>query len=441
MSLDNLPVEWFLVHFTDLLDVQGGTQPPKSEFIDQPSDGYIRLLQIRDFGSKPVPTYIPMTKKLKTCQKEDILIARYGASLGRICSGMEGAYNVALAKVITPSSIEKAFLKYFLRSDYFQNPLMLLSRSAQNGFNKDDLTKFPFIFPALAEQQEIVRQLDVMLAQVEQIKARLDAIPAILKKFRQSVLASYFPENPISSEYVICTLKDICTSISDGDHQAPPKAKTGIPFLVISDVSKEEVDLESASRFVPQSYYDSLKDIRKPNKGDILYTVTGSFGIPIPLKKEEDFCFQRHIAILKLNKLQVEQQYLYYLLKSEFVYQQADKTATGTAQKTVALSSLRNFTVHIPSLAEQSKIMKSIQGLFDYADSIEEIIQSAQKRVNSLTQSILAKAFSGELTAEWRQQHQELITGINSAESLLAKIQAEREASKPAKKTRKNKEV
>ncbi len=85
--------------------------------------------------------------------------------------------------------------------------------------------------------------------------------------------------------------------------------------------------------------------------------------------------------------------------------------------------------------------MKSIQGLFDYADSIEEIIQSAQKRVNSLTQSILAKAFSGELTAEWRQQHQELITGINSAESLLAKIQAEREASKPAKKTRKNKEV
>ena len=79
--------------------------------------------------------------------------------------------------------------------------------------------------------------------------------------------------------------------------------------------------------------------------------------------------------------------------------------------------------------------------LFGYAARIEETIQSAQKRVNLLTQSILAKAFSGELTAEWREQHQELITGINSAESLLAKIQAEREASKPAKKTRKKKEV
>ena len=436
-----VPDAWYLLNFTDLLDVQGGTQPPKSEFVDQPTDGYTRLLQIRDFGLKPVPTYIPITKKIKTCEKNDILIARYGASLGRICSGMEGAYNVALAKVIAPIDIEKAYLKYFLKSDYFQQPLMLLSRSAQNGFNKDDLGKFPFILPPLAEQQEIVRQLDIMLAQVEQIKARLDAIPAVLKKFRQSVLASYFPEDPILSEYITCTLKDICTSISDGDHQAPPKAQTGIPFLVISDVSKEEVNLEGASRFVPQSYYDSLKDIRKPKKGDILYTVTGSFGIPIPLNKEQDFCFQRHIAILKLDKAKIEQPYLYYLLKSQFLYQQADQTATGTAQKTVALSSLRNFTVHIPSLVEQGRVIESIQGMFKYADTIEESVQSAQKRVNLLTQSILAKAFSGELTAEWREQHQELITGVNSAEALLAKIQAEREASKPVKKTRAKKEA
>ena len=68
------------------------------------------------------------------------------------------------------------------------------------------------------------------------------------------------------------------------------------------------------------------------------------------------------------------------------------------------------------------------------ADHLEQTIQSAQKRVNLLTQSILAKAFSGELTAEWREQHQDLITGVNSAESLLAKTQAEREASKPVKK-------
>ncbi|RZG87994.1 hypothetical protein EXE10_03805 [Acinetobacter sp. WCHAc060033] len=465
MSLDKLPVEWSVTGLESLSEfIIGGDWGKDLSFADE---SYIDAFCIRgsefknwktDKGKTAVPRKLKIsslnTRRLKV---GDILVEISGGGpdqpVGRTVYIEELVFNnldsedivcTNFLRLFRPiSSINAKYLNFYL-SFFYKTPEIVNYQSGSNNLRNlqfKDYLKLEIPMAPLAEQQEIVRQLDMMLAQVEQIKARLDVIPAILKKFRQSVLASYFPENPISSEYVICTLKDICTSISDGDHQAPPKAKTGIPFLVISDVSKEEVDLESASRFVPQSYYDSLKDIRKPNKGDILYTVTGSFGIPIPLKKEEDFCFQRHIAILKLNKLQVEQQYLYYLLKSEFVYQQADKTATGTAQKTVALSSLRNFTVHIPSLAEQSKIMKSIQGLFDYADSIEEIIQSAQKRVNSLTQSILAKAFSGELTAEWRQQHQELITGINSAESLLAKIQAEREASKPAKKTRKNKEV
>ncbi|MGX8842727.1 restriction endonuclease subunit S, partial [Klebsiella quasipneumoniae] len=77
------------------------------------------------------------------------------------------------------------------------------------------------------------------------------------------------------------SLKNLCVSISDGDHQAPPKSETGIPFLVISDVNKGKIDLENVSRWVPESYYLALKEIRKPSLNDILYTVTGSFGIPV----------------------------------------------------------------------------------------------------------------------------------------------------------------
>ena len=90
---------------------------------------------------------------------------------------------------------------------------------------------------------------------------------------------------------------------------------------------------------------------------------------------------------------------------------------------------------------EQKNIVARVYELYKSISLIEKSVKSAQKRVNLLTQSILGKAFSGELTAEWREQHQQLITGINSAESLLAKIQKEREASKPVKKTRKKKEV
>ena len=87
------------------------------------------------------------------------------------------------------------------------------------------------------------------------------------------------------------------------------------------------------------------------------------------------------------------------------------------------------------------QIVTLLKSFMQSASRTEELVLLAKKRVNLLTQSILAKAFSGELTAEWREQHQELITGVNSAENLLAKIQAEREANKPVKKTRAEKEV
>jgi len=89
-------------------------------------------------------------------------------------------HNVALAKVITPPSLDRGFLYGYLDSEHFQGELRLLSRSAQNGFNKGDLETFDFLLPPLAEQKVIADKLDTLLAQVENTKARLERIPQIL---------------------------------------------------------------------------------------------------------------------------------------------------------------------------------------------------------------------------------------------------------------------
>ena len=94
------PNEFPEAFFTDYLDISGGTQPPKSQFIHEPKDGYIRFLQIRDFASENTPTYIPDLKKNKICEEKDIVLGRYGASVGKILTGKAGAYNVACAKII-----------------------------------------------------------------------------------------------------------------------------------------------------------------------------------------------------------------------------------------------------------------------------------------------------------------------------------------------------
>ncbi|MGQ8485865.1 restriction endonuclease subunit S [Klebsiella aerogenes] len=288
---------------------------------------------------------------------------------------------------------------------------------------------------SLAEQKIIADKLDDLLARVESIKTRLENIPEILKKFRQSVLNTefnYAMDNFSSLKDM--ELKDICRSISDGDHQAPPKSNSGIPFLVISDVNKGFVDFDNVVRRVPLEYYENLKSIRKPDSKDILYTVTGSFGIPVLITDNAKFCFQRHIAIIKPNHELIFYKYLYFYLKSPEVFKYAQRVATGTAQKTVSLSNLRGFKIKLPSISVQKEVVRKIETLFSYADIIEEKYIEAMRNINQLTQSILAKAFRGELTAQWREENLELISGLNSAKALLEKITAEKLATGTVKK-------
>lgn len=101
------------------------------------------------------------------------------------------------------------------------------------------------------------------------------------------------------------------------------------------------------------------------------------------------------------------------------------------------MEDLRELPVNLPEILEQTEIVRRVEQLFAYADQIEQRVKDAQARVNHLTQSILAKAFRGELTADWRAQNPDLISGDNSAEALLARIRAEREAAGSKPKTRK----
>ena len=153
-------------------------------------------------------------------------------------------------------------------------------------------------------------------------------------------------------------LSTLCKSISDGDHQPPPQVPSGIPFVVISNVSSGKIDL-SNTRFVSHDYYENLHESRIPCREDILFTVTGSYGIVIPVDTEDAFCFQRHIALLK--PLQITTEFLSTWLNTPIVYEQCKHCATGTAQKTVGLNSLKNILIPIPPINEQVRILEQLE--------------------------------------------------------------------------------
>lgn len=149
---------------------------------------------------------------------------------------------------------------------------------------------------------------------------------------------------------------DCCEFISDGDHLPPPKSTEGIPFITISNFTGQNKISFEDTMFVPKSYYDKLSETKKAHKGDILYSVVGSFGKPVYVDFEMPMVFQRHIAILR-PKSDVNGKYLYYTMLNPQFYRMVDKLAIGCSQRTVTLDTLRNIEVSLPDKDIQDKIV------------------------------------------------------------------------------------
>lgn len=173
-------------------------------------------------------------------------------------------------------------------------------------------------------------------------------------------------------------LEDVCTSISDGDHLPPPKCETGIPFVTISDIKNNKFDL-SNTRFVPRAYFDTIDEKRRIRKGDVLYSVVGSYGIPVYADKDLDIAFQRHIAILKPSGT-IDSRFLYYSILSPAFYNAADNVAIGAAQKTITLSALRNLEIPLPPLPVQRRIA-------DILSAYDDLIENNRRRIAILEET------------------------------------------------------
>ena len=170
-----LPYNWSCVSHNSIIELSGGSQPPKRKFISKPTKGYIRLFQIRDYGKNPLPVYIPNVDAVKQTHKGDILLARYGGSLGKVFIAENGAYNVAMTKVIfkQPQLIDKMFAFFYYHSRVYQDKLKEISRTAQAGFNSGDFEDLYFPLPPLAEQKRIVRKIEDLFTLINIIEMEL----------------------------------------------------------------------------------------------------------------------------------------------------------------------------------------------------------------------------------------------------------------------------
>ena len=269
---------------------------------------------------------------------------------------------------------------------------------AQQNLSLAQVKNFQVPLPPFSEQKRIVAILNKVFEGIDRAIALAEKNLANARELFESYLNAIFTKKADRWEWV--KLSEITTDITDGDHQPPPKSESGIPFITISNIDKQnrKVDFSNTFKVLPE-YFEKLKVNRKPRKGDLLYTVTGSYGIPVIIEHDRNFCFQRHIGLIRPND-ETNSKCLYYILLSRYLLDQADECATGTAQKTVSLSGLRRFSVPKIPKEEQQLIVAKLDIISEKVSHLEAIYRQKIAALKELKQSILQKAFTGELTAD-----------------------------------------
>jgi type I restriction enzyme S subunit len=458
---DELPTGWGVAAISDLVGKVGVfVDGDWVESKDQDPNGDVRLIQLADIGDGEYKNksarFLSYKKALELgctfLDKGDVLIARMPDPLGRACifpGDQKKAVTAVDVAIVRPANDEfnNRWLMHFVNAPAFRAAVSSMqSGSTRKRISRRNLARIVLPVPPRKKQDQIVDEVEKQFSRLDEAVTSLKRAKVSLKHYKAAVLKAavegklteqWRKENPdvepaekllgrivtecgnptknsrstniginnllkLPKTWTWTQLQNVFDVITDGDHQPPPQTEKGVPFLVIGNVRTGKLDF-SNTRFVSREYFEGIDANRVPGMGDILFTVVGSYGIPVLIDTDQNFCVQRHIAILKPSKL-VNSKYLYYALKSNIVFRQATKVATGTAQKTVPLSGLRTIVIPIPPLIEQGKIVEQLEWWLPTTEKSEEMIQLNFNRTDRLRQSILKKAFSGRLVPQTKGQ-------------------------------------
>ncbi|MGV1175162.1 restriction endonuclease subunit S [Enterobacter roggenkampii] len=430
-----------------LLTIIGGGTPSKA--IPEYYQGDIPWMSVKDMNKHTLTDTIDhITNDAVENSSTNIIpagtpIIATRMSLGKIVTAsFDSTINQDLKALFLSSGVERNFFIHWYRSQA-QIIESLGTGTTVKGIRLEVLKALSINLPPFFEQKIIAEKLDTLLAQVDSTKARLEQIPQILKRFRQATLTvaiqgdltkNWRIENNIINAWTNQKASDLCIKVQSGStptgNQFEQNGK--IPFLKVYNIVNQKIDFDYKPQFITDEVRRSKSKRSIAFPDDILMNIVGPpLGkIAILTDQYPEWNLNQAITLFRVDKEKLLSKFLYYVLcEGKLVRDVMHETKGIVGQINISLTQCREAIIPCPSLLEQHEIVRRVEQLFAYADTIEKQVNNALTRVNNLTQSILAKAFRGELTAQWRAENPSLISGENSAAALLEKIKAERAAS------------
>jgi restriction endonuclease S subunit len=409
-----------IVGLSEIMDIQGGAQPPASTFKDVYEPGYVRFVQIRDFETDAHLTYIQQLPKWRYCSVDDVLIARYGASVGRICRGVSGAYNVALAKVIPKTGVDLKFLYYLLKSNFFQGPIAAMSgRSAQAGFNKEDLAAIRVPVPSWNVQSEIAAFLGCLDDRITLLRETNKTLEAIAQALFKSWFVDFDPvrakiagRQPEGMDEATAAL--FPDSFEESELGEIPQGWSYCSLKNVVEIfDSKRVPLSGSERSKRQGIYPyygaaALMDYVDGYLFDGIYLLTGEDGSvaddcgnPITQYVWGKFWVNNHAHILQGNNGVSTEQLMLFLKRTNI-----QPYITGAVQAKLSQSNMWKINFLNPSRQISEAFGGVVKPLFDSLRQNADIANT----LTNLRDALLPRLISGQLRLSEAEAEIEALT-------------------------------
>nr|WP_285892480.1 restriction endonuclease subunit S [Vibrio intestinalis] len=248
------------------------------------------------------------------------------------------------------------------------------------------------------------------------------------KQVKKDLIVEKIDGEGLPDSWVTVNLGGLASKVTDGEHKTPKRAESGRFLLSARNVRDGRIDLSKVD-YVGDEEFEKLRKRCDPNKGDILISCSGSVGRIALCDCDDEYVMVRSAALVKTDLTEQNNTYLMYVLQSPRLQDIIVEKSKATAQSNLFLAPIKELPIPLAPVLEQSEVVRKVEALLAKANKVEKQYLDAKARLDRLTQSILAKAFRGELVPQDPNDE--------PADKLLECIVAEKELSKPKKITRK----
>lgn len=405
--LGPIPLDWDCSTIGELVKFSGGSQPPLKTFLYKEKEGYVRLIQTRDYRTDKYKTYIPISEARKICEENDIMIGRYGPPLFQIFRGLQGAYNVALIKAIpNEQKVDREYCYYFLTRPELRSYIEGLSQRSggQTGVEIDKLNDYPFPLPSLKEQQSLASTLSTWDKAIEKTTQLIAAKERRKKWLMQQLLTGKKRLKGFKDDWSISNFDDCFEIVKSYSISRDGLSRD------LNDSSTYCIHYGDIHALYETNFLDFSKQIGIPQitgieqiinnrdhlfDGDLIladasedYEGVGE-AIEVTNLGKKSAVGGLHTIVMRAKQNRVSVGFRAYLFASEPVRNELRRKATGTSVYSVTKSTLQALYFKLPSPEEQKAISNVLRTADKEIDLLKQKLEAYKGQKKGLMQVLL----------------------------------------------------